>query len=89
MAPGRESDRAGVPMSGPKKSPLRERAEVYFLGGDRGDRSIMLHRSRLIQLNFIMTVIGLMHNALYTVELCCLVAMRRPLHGGIVVLSAS
>ena len=26
----------------------------------------MLHRSRISQLNFIMTVIGLMHNAIYT-----------------------
>jgi hypothetical protein len=53
-----------------KKSPLRERAEVYFLGGDRGDSSIMLHRSRLRQLNLIMTVIGLMHNAIYTSGVC-------------------
>jgi hypothetical protein len=30
----------------------------------------MLQRSRLIQLNFIMTVIGLMHNAIYTSDLC-------------------
>jgi hypothetical protein len=47
-----------------KKSPLRERAEVYFLGGDRGDSSIMLHRSRKGQLNLIMMIIGLMHNDL-------------------------
>ena len=32
----------------------------------------MLHRSRKYQLNFIMTVIGLMHNAIYTGDLCYL-----------------